>query len=200
MQMFSGRVPDSGTGARPAREWPAPEWPGQRTRRIADNATESTRGDVRSMADNTQNQQDYAGDITPRQAWDLLAQERAAILVDVRSRPEWSFVGVPDLSSLGKKPLLVAWQHWTPNTQGAVMAPNTAFAEELAAVAPAKDAPVIFLCRSGARSRAAAIAMTKLGYARAFNLAGGFEGAHDSSRHRGSIDGWKAAGLPWMQD
>jgi len=192
MQMLNRRNPDCGIEA--SRK------PGQRELRIAGNATEAARGDTGSMVDKTQNQQDYAGDLTPRQAWDLLAQDRAAVLIDVRSRPEWSFVGTPDLSAVGKKPVLVAWQHWTPNPQGAVMAPNAAFTQELAAVAPAKDAPVIFLCRSGARSRAAAIAMTKLGYARAYNLAGGFEGSHDSSRHRGSVDGWKAAGLPWMQD
>jgi len=64
----------------------------------------------------------YAGDLAPREAWDLLARERAAVLVDVRSRPEWSFVGVPDLASISKRPVLVAWQHWTPGPQGAVMA------------------------------------------------------------------------------
>ena len=196
MQMLGSRVPggaDRGAIGSRGAAW-------RRTMRIAVNAAGEARGDVGSMADKTQNQQDYAGDLSPRQAWDLLAQDRAAVLVDVRSRPEWSFVGVPDLSSMAKKPLLVAWQHWTPNAQGAVMAANAAFAEELAAVAPSKDAPVIFLCRSGARSRAAAMAMTKLGYTRAYNLAGGFEGSHDSSRHRGSGDGWKAAGLPWGQD
>lgn len=196
-RMLNGRHPTGGVGTLPTAGRMVP---GQRGMRIAADATEATRGDAGSMADMTQIQQDYAGDITPRQAWEILAQDRAAVLVDVRSRPEWSFVGIPDLSTIGKKPLLVAWQHWTPNAQGAVMVANAAFAEELAAVAPTKDAPVIFLCRSGARSRAAAITMTKLGYSRAFNLAGGFEGAHDPSRHRGSVDGWKAAGLPWMQD
>ena len=185
----AGRGTESSAGA---------EW--QRARSIAIDTSGEARGDVRSMANETQNQQDYAGDLSPLQAWDLLAQDRAAVLVDVRSRPEWSFVGVPDLSSVAKKPLLVAWQHWTPNAQGAVMAANAAFADEVAAVAPSKDAPVIFLCRSGVRSRAAAAAMTKLGYTRAYNLAGGFEGVHDATRHRGRVDGWKAAGLPWTQD
>lgn len=144
--------------------------------------------------------QGYAGDLTPREAWDLLARERGAVLVDVRSRPEWSFVGVPDLASVSKRPVLVAWQHWTPGPQGAVMAPNAAFAEELAAAVPSREAPVVFICRSGARSRAAAIAATRLGYARAHNLSGGFEGVHDGERHRGRVDGWKASGLPWTQD
>jgi rhodanese-related sulfurtransferase len=105
----------------------------------------------------------YAGDVTPLQAWDLLAQERGAVLVDVRSRPEWSFVGVPDLAKLGKRPVLVAWQHWMPGPQGAAMTPNAAFAEEVAGAAPDRGATTIFICRSGARSRAAAIAMTAQG-------------------------------------
>ena len=73
-------------------------------------------------------------------------------------------------------------------------------ADELAAARPDRDPPVIFLCRSGVRSRAAAIAMTARGFTRAYNLAGGFEGAHDAARHRGQVEGWKVAGLPWTQD
>ena len=57
----------------------------------------------------------------------------------------------------------------------------------------------LFLCRSGARSRAAAIAMTAAGQLQCFNIAGGFEGAHDERRRRGSVNGWKASGLPWAQ-
>ncbi|MBL8700936.1 MAG: rhodanese-like domain-containing protein [Alphaproteobacteria bacterium] len=142
----------------------------------------------------------YAGDLSPQDAWKLLQADPAAVLVDVRSRPEWSFVGVPDLSSIGKKPVLVSWQHWGVGPQGPAMTPNATFAQDLAGAGVAPGAPVIFLCRSGARSRAAAIAVTQLGYARAYNLTGGFEGSHDSSRHRGRVDGWKAAGLPWGQD
>ncbi len=28
----------------------------------------------------------------------------------------------------------------------------------------------------------------------------GFEGGHDENRHRGQNKGWKAGGLPWVQD
>jgi len=139
----------------------------------------------------------YAGDIAPRAAWDLLARDPRATLVDCRSAPEWSFVGVPDLSSLGRTPVLAAWQHWSP---GGAMAASPDFMGELAAAGVAKDAPVVFICRSGARSRAAAIAATRSGYRQAYNLAGGFEGARDAERHRGRAEGWKAAGLPWTQD
>jgi rhodanese-related sulfurtransferase len=59
--------------------------------------------------------------------------------------------------------------------------------------------PVVFLCRTGARSRAAAMAMTRAGYGKAFNITSGFEGAIDPDGHRSAIDGWKVAGLPWRQ-
>jgi len=77
------------------------------------------------------------------------------------------------------------------------MARNPRFGDQLAHLP--RDAAILFLCRSGARSRAAAIAMTELGFARCYNIAGGFEGDLDGERHRG-VGGWKAAGLPWRQN
>jgi rhodanese-related sulfurtransferase len=138
--------------------------------------------------------QGYAGDIAPTEAWALLAREPGAVLVDVRSAPEWSFVGTPDLSSVGKKTVLVQWQTYPG------MTPNPDFAAALRAAGVTPGQSVIFLCRSGARSRSAAIAMTAAGYAVCYNLAGGFEGPHDPHRHRGVVSGWKAAGLPWTQE
>jgi len=70
---------------------------------------------------------------------------------------------------------------------------------EIAKAGADRNAPVLFLCRSGARSRAAAIAMTRAGYTRAYNISGGFEGDLDGQRHRGGTNGWKASGLPWRQ-
>ena len=63
----------------------------------------------------------------------------------------------------------------------------------------AKDAPLYFLCRSGIRSKAAAIAMAEAGFTACFNVAGGFEGPPDDRGHRGGSSGWKAEGLPWRQ-
>jgi rhodanese-related sulfurtransferase len=141
----------------------------------------------------------YAGDLAPQQAWDLLSSDSNATLVDVRSQPEWSFVGLPDLSSLKRRPLLVPWQSYSPATRPP-MTPNAAFAADVEAAGIDKSAPVIFLCRSGVRSKAAAVAMTARGYRRCYNLAGGFEGPHDDAKHRGRVAGWKAAGLPWTQE
>lgn len=139
-------------------------------------------------------QDGYAGDITPAQAWSILKEAPNAVLVDVRTQPEWVFVGVPDLSSIGKRAAFVPWQVF-PSMQI-----NPEFAKQVQASGAAEDAPVLFICRSGARSKAAAIALGKLGFGRAYNVTGGFEGPHDASKHRGSTDGWKAAGLPWVQD
>jgi len=62
-----------------------------------------------------------------------------------------------------------------------------------------KDAPILLLCRSGVRSKYAAIALTEAGYKTCYNISGGFEGDHNEDRHRGKFNGWKVAGLPWAQ-
>ena len=138
---------------------------------------------------------DYAGDVKPEEAFRVLGAEPGAVLVDVRTRAEWSFVGLPDLSGLGKEPVLLEWQVFP------AMDRNPRFAEDLAAALgpDTRSAPIFFLCRSGARRRAAAVALTAGGFARCYNIAGGFEGDLDGARHRGGHNGWKAAGLPWAQ-
>jgi rhodanese-related sulfurtransferase len=137
---------------------------------------------------------DYAGDLSAEEAWALLQSDPKAQLVDVRTQAEWNFVGLPDLGSLGREVQLVEWQMFP------AMQVNPAFvAATEQATGADKDAPVLFLCRSGARSRSAAIALTRAGYTRAYNVAGGFEGDLDGMRHRGQRNGWKAAGLPWKQ-
>lgn len=135
----------------------------------------------------------YAGDVTPEEAWCLLKDDPAAVLVDVRTQPEWAFVGIPDLSEAGKQPVLVSWQMFP------AMNVNPNFAAELATREVTADQSVIFMCRSGNRSADAARAMTAKGFSRCFNLADGFEGPLDGDRHRGAAGGWKAKALPWVQ-
>ena len=136
----------------------------------------------------------YAGDVKPTEAWKLLSENQKAQLVDVRTRPEWMFVGLPDLTSIGRRPVLQSWQVFPAMD----IDPN--FIAELTDQLGDKDAPVLFICRSGGRSRAAAQALTAAGYKRCYNVAEGFEGNPDAERHRGKTGGWKAAGLPWVQD
>jgi rhodanese-related sulfurtransferase len=140
---------------------------------------------------------DYAGDLSVQEAWDLLANNPKAQLIDVRTVAEWNFVGLPDLSALAREPHRIEWQSY-PSMQ---INPNFVAdtAERLHAAGADAGTPVLFLCRSGARSRAAAAAMTRAGFEQAFNIAGGFEGELDGEKHRGRINGWKASGLPWRQ-
>ena len=137
----------------------------------------------------------YAGDITPVQAWKLLSDNPRAVLVDVRTDAEWRFVGVPDLSSLGREVVYIEW-----NTNEGRR--NENFADELKErVGPAaadEDRPVVFLCRSGNRSIGAAEVSTALGIAPAYNMLDGFEGQLGADGHRGET-GWRAVGLPWKQ-
>lgn len=140
----------------------------------------------------------YAGDSTASETWMALAEEPAAVLVDVRTKAEWTFVGVPDLSPLGKEAIFVEWQAF-PSMESDEARFVDQVSAELRRRGVAPDAPVYFLCRSGQRSASAARAMTAAGHAPCFNVAGGFEGRLDAARHRGAVEGWKAAGLPWVQ-
>lgn len=135
----------------------------------------------------------YAGDVDVKQAWEVISSNSGAVLVDCRTQSEWVFVGVPDLSELGKQVVFVEWQKFP------AMDKNESFAEELDAQGVSPDQTVLFICRSGQRSKAAAIEMTSLGFRECFNVSGGFEGPSDASKHRGTVDGWKALGLPWIQ-
>jgi rhodanese-related sulfurtransferase len=139
----------------------------------------------------------YAGDISPSEAWRILSETAAAQLLDVRTQAEWNYVGLPDLAALGKKVVLSEWQSFPGGAR------NPHFPEEAAVrleqLGAVPTAPILIICRSGARSRAAAIALTERGYTQAFNIAGGFEGDQDENGHRGFVNGWKAEGLPWRQ-
>ncbi len=135
----------------------------------------------------------YAGDVSSKEAWEVLSRDPEAVLVDVRTDAEWAFVGLPNLSKLEKNPLLVPWQSF-PGMQV-----NSEFTAEVVAKGVRPEQTVFFICRSGQRSRHAAMALCAVGYGQCFNVSDGFEGGHDAERHRGSTEGWKAAGLPWAQ-
>ena len=134
---------------------------------------------------------DYAGDVQPTDAWDVLQSDPRAVLVDVRTPAEWASVGEPDLSSLNRTPLRLPWKLAPGYTQ------NTDFIPQFAAEGIAKDVPIILLCKVGGRSLDAALALTAAGWSRCYNLADGFEGDPNAQGERGTVNGWKAAGLPW---
>ena len=135
----------------------------------------------------------YSGDLSPRETWDMLAADAGAVLIDVRTDAEWNYVGVTDLSALGREQINISWLTFPGNLK------NEAFVAEVRAACPGTDTPILFLCRSGQRSASAAKAMTDAGYTKCYNIAEGFEGDKDDAAHRGSKNGWKVRGLAWKQ-
>jgi rhodanese-related sulfurtransferase len=129
----------------------------------------------------------YFGASTPTETQALLSALPEARLIDVRTRPEWEYVGrVPGST-------LIEWNTYPEGTR------NPAFLDALRAAVPNRDSPVLFLCRSGHRSDSAARAAAAAGYTKAFNVLEGFEGNKDSEGHRGNLGGWRKARLPWVQ-
>ncbi|MEZ5691304.1 MAG: rhodanese-like domain-containing protein [Rickettsiales bacterium] len=136
---------------------------------------------------------EYAGDISPLDVYNY-AKHHKSIIIDVRTKPEWQFVGIPDLSGTKSRLLTVSWKNYPDFSL------NTNFVEELLSSDDiAKDMALFFICRSGGRSMDAAIALSKEGFNYCFNIDGGFEGDPDENRHRSTKDGWKYYSLPWIQ-
>ncbi len=126
----------------------------------------------------------YAGALLPAEAYELM--KGGAKLVDVRTKPELLYVGsIPGA-------VTIEWQTY-PGSR-----PNPEFLGELAALTK-KDEPVMFICRSGARSHGAAEAAMRAGWRETYNVLEGFEGDKDAEQHRNSVGGWRKAGLPWVQ-
>ncbi len=131
--------------------------------------------------------------VSATQAWDALMADPDAHLIDVRTDAEWQYVGVPDLRRAGKQAVLVSWQYFPTGNV------NPGFVDELRDAGIAPGQKLYFLCRSGVRSMAAALAAQAEGFGSVYNVADGFEGPHDAEGHRGSVAGWKAEALPWRQ-
>jgi rhodanese-related sulfurtransferase len=128
----------------------------------------------------------YEGALTPQEAFQVMRENAAAKLVDVRTRAELEWVG--------RVPGAVEVELLTyPGSR-----PNPDFVQQLEKEVE-KDAPVLFLCRSGGRSHNAAMMAMQAGYAEAYNVLEGFEGDMDDDGHRNTKGGWRAAGLPWVQ-
>jgi len=128
----------------------------------------------------------YAGALLPAESYTLMQNLAEAKLVDVRTRAELEWVGrVPDS-------VCIEWNTWPGGGR------NPDFLAEFEAQI-ARNAIVMFLCRSGVRSHHAAIAVTRAGYANAYNVLEGFEGDKDPSGKRNRLGGWRFAGLPWVQ-
>ena len=121
---------------------------------------------------------------------ELLVERRAAEpgarLVDGRTRAAWGWVGrIPGAVEIERNQYPGGGR-------------NPHFAAELRRqVDP--EALVMFICRSGVRSIAAAAQACELGYTNCYNVLEGFEGDRDARGQRNKVGGWRHAGLPWHQ-
>ena len=134
----------------------------------------------------------FFGDVDPRAAWDALTTDDQSVLIDVRTQAEWVFVGTPDLGELGREVIKIEWQSFPG------MFRNQNFVDQVMSEGLAPERPLYLICRSGARSRQAAILLAQHGFS-TYNVADGFEGDLDADGHRGSVSGWKVEKLPWRQ-
>ncbi|NOT11878.1 MAG: rhodanese-like domain-containing protein [Methylococcaceae bacterium] len=125
--------------------------------------------------------------LDPIQAWELLQQNSDAIMIDVRTKVEHSFVGHPPDA------IHIPWKEF-PDWQV-----NARFVSEVKKVVPDIKAPILLLCRSGQRSLDAAKVLEEAGYQLLINIDNGFEGPLDGNKHRGNLGGWRFHGLPWEQ-
>ena len=133
-------------------------------------------------------------ELNPKQAWEILRQRPDALLLDVRSRVEFDYVGHP----LGA--VHVPWQEYPDWRADPDFVAKVARSLETLRPGSAPDeVPLLAMCRSGKRSAAAARALEAAGYRHVYNIMEGFEGDRDAERHRGTINGWRFHGLPWEQ-
>lgn len=131
----------------------------------------------------------YSGAVTPQQAYALIESDPRVKLVDVRTKAERDWVG-----RVAIPPAQHAATEWNVYPGGT---PNPHFLDELAQQV-AKSDILLFLCRSGVRSQAAARTAFQNGYAECFDILEGFEGDKDADGHRKLVSGWCKAGLPWV--
>lgn len=130
--------------------------------------------------------------VTPPEAHDVLRGDADAVLLDVRSKVEFDYVGHPSGA------IHVAWKEYPDWNE------NPEFVREVKSALAAHggdtpNRPILAICRSGARSLAAAKALAAAGYERLYNVEEGFEGDKDGSGHRNTVNGWRFHGLPWEQ-
>lgn len=131
----------------------------------------------------------YAGAVTPVEAHALLQAVPQALIVDVRTAAERDWIGRVDVADVQQA--AIEWNLYPGGT------PNPVFLEQLRKIARPEQV-VLFLCRSGVRSRHAATLASANGYANCFDILEGFEGDRDAAGHRKTVGGWCAAGLPWI--
>lgn len=130
----------------------------------------------------------YAGALTPHESYTLLHTDPNVKLVDVRTDAERDWIGRVDIPQ--NQHLAVQWNLYPEGK------PNPDFLQQLSEITD-KANVLLFMCRSGVRSRHSATLAAEHGYINCFDVLEGFEGEKDADGHRKNINGWCKAKLPW---
>ena len=131
--------------------------------------------------------------ISSKECFEILSNKADAYLIDVRTLPEWKFVGVPDLSIINKETFFVSWQIYPEMNE------NKNFKKQILDLGIQTNSNLYFICRSGRRSLYAAKLLINNGFSSCFNIYDGFEGDLNQHKKRSLINGWKYNNLPWKQ-
>ena len=137
--------------------------------------------------------------INSKEAFDLLKEDKNAVLIDVRTNKEHLEVGIPDLREIGKDTYKIEWRNSIlPGTRKRFL---NDFNKNLS---HHNERKYLFICRSGIRSNFAALTVEesfKSGnyIGMCFNIEDGFEGFEQPSVSPHNPTGWKNLGLPWSR-
>lgn len=143
--------------------------------------------------------------LTAKDAYDLKSEKSDVIFVDVRTRAEVAFIGMP-LVSDANIPYMMSgdWGNWDEKKKNFKLEPNSGFLltmdDLIKAKGASKETKIILMCRSGSRSAKAANLLAKNGYTSVYTVVDGFEGDKAKSgdlKGQRVVNGWKNSHLPW---
>ena len=127
------------------------------------------------------------------ECFNKLSEISNSYLIDVRTKPEWEFIGIPSLSSINKKTIFISW-HVYPQ-----MKINSFFENQISKSNINKNDKLFLICRSGNRSFHSSKFLALCDYKYCYNVIDGFEGVKNTLSQRSTINGWKYNNLPWKQ-
>ncbi len=134
--------------------------------------------------------------------YNQLTIDDSSFLIDVRTSPEWSFVGYPYSKNMKNDIIFCEWALYP------LMQKNPYFEDEILSKLDLYSCTKLyFICRSGSRSLHAAYSVQALlnqqqnikNTIKCINVKFGFEGDLSEDKRRGFSNGWKFSGLPWKQ-
>lgn len=143
--------------------------------------------------------------LSPAEAHQMVSQEKDKLLfVDVRTRVELQYFGIADGVDANIPYYYVDQWNWTTKHSRFERIDNKKFISTLDRRLEEKGLSradkIVFICKSGSRSKLAAKWLYKKGFKNIYIIPTGFDGnkvKEGPKKGQRIIDGWKNDGLPW---